>query len=73
MFPKQVEYLVALTHACSNNKFVKTVEGKILLLMRAHDESSKDIAPKNEEAKKEVLDESDTSGGMGLMHYLNTT
>lgn len=52
---------------------MRTVEGKILLLMRAHDESSKDIALKNEEAKKEVLDGSDTSGGMGLMHYLNTT
>lgn len=49
-------------------KFVRTVGGKILLF-GAHDESSKDIAPKNEEAKKEVLDGSDTSGGMGLRHY----
>lgn len=49
-------------------KFVRTVGGKILLF-RANGESSKDIAPKNEEAKKEVLEGSYTSGGVGLMHY----
>lgn len=49
---------------------MRTVGGKILLF-RAHDESSKDIAPKNEEAKKEVLEGSDTSGGVGLTHTRN--
>lgn len=49
---------------------MRTNGGKILLY-KVYGASSKDTAPKNEEARKEVLHGSDTSGGMGLMYYLN--